>query len=154
MRVSLRVRTVQKQQVVMQVQVECTTETLNQCHRACLTCLSTEACLLDHPTRQATIDQSQHATHHRWPIRKQKSQRNRNAQHPLTYRLIREYLIHQQGCTFSHSTRTTTRAEPSAFAAKQQQMLTTTTLTPYSKETVLGTTTLQIRLEFLLYIAR
>ena len=67
MRVSLRVRTVQKQQVVMQVQVECTTETLNQWHRACLTCLSTEACLLDQPTRQATIDQSQHATHHRWP---------------------------------------------------------------------------------------
>ena len=83
----------------MQVQVECTTETLNQCHCACLTCLSTEACLLDHPTRQATIDQSQHATHHRWPIRKQKSQRNREAQHPLTYRLIREYLIHQQSCT-------------------------------------------------------
>ena len=59
----------------MQVQVECTTETLNQCHRACLTCLSTEACLLDHPTRQATIDQSQHATHHRWPNEAEKVER-------------------------------------------------------------------------------
>ena len=51
----------------MQVKVKRATETLHQCHRASPTCLATEPCLLDHPTRQATIDQSQHATHHRWP---------------------------------------------------------------------------------------
>ena len=54
---------------------------------------------------------------------KQETQLKREAQHPLTHGLFRQYFINQQGGTFGHPPRPTARAETATLTAESDQVL-------------------------------
>ncbi len=54
---------------------------------------------------------------------KQETQLKREAQHPLTHGLFRQYFINQQGGTFGHPPRPTARAETATLTAESDRVL-------------------------------
>jgi hypothetical protein len=89
------VDTVEEKYVKVDIEVQCTTESLDQRHRAGLRGLSGETRLLDQVRRYCPVYNTQHPIHQLRTAGKQEAQLKRKAQHPLTYRLFRQELIDQ-----------------------------------------------------------
>jgi len=79
---------------------------------------------------------------------KQKAQRERDTEHPLTHGLMRQHLVHQQGSTVGHSSAPATGAKTAAFATERHQFLMVTGLTAYPEKAMLKPAALQILIKF------
>jgi hypothetical protein len=71
-----------------------------------------------------------------WLAGKQKAQRERYTENPLTHGLIRQDFVNKQGSAVRHPSRTTTGAETALLAAKRNQFLVITGFTPNPEKTV------------------
>lgn len=67
------------------------------------------------------VNDAQHPPHDLGPAGKQETQLKREAQHPLTHGLFRQYFINQQGGTFGHPPRPTARAETATLTAESDR---------------------------------
>ncbi len=88
------------------IQVQCTTKPLNQRYRARAGSLFRIACLLDQVCSDNAIDYPEHLARDQWSAGKEKAQLEWKTEHPLAHRLVREYLICEQGRTLGHAPRT------------------------------------------------
>src|SRR5690554_7016527 len=78
---------------------------------------------LDQVRGNDAVNDAQHPPHDLGPAGKQETQLKREAQHPLTHGLFRQYFINQQGGTFGHPPRPTARAETATLTAESDQVL-------------------------------
>ena len=69
------------------------------------------------------IYNAQHLAHDRRAASEQETQRIRNAQHPLSYRLLWEDLVHQQCGALGHAPSATAGTEAASFASSIQQTI-------------------------------
>ncbi len=80
---------------------------------------------------------------------KQKAQRERHTEHPLTHGLMWQDIINQQNGTIRHSTCTATGVETPFLATERDQFLILTGFTADSKEPVLKPPALKVLIKFL-----
>ena len=90
------------------------------------------AWLLDQMCGDNAIDYPEHLARDQWAAGKEKTQLEWEAEHPLAHRLMREYLIYQQGRTLGHTPRAVTGAESAAFATERNQALLVTCFTAHT----------------------
>ncbi|ARR10289.1 hypothetical protein ESCOCK382M_24160 [Escherichia coli] len=105
------------------IQIERRSKTLDQGDRARLGHLVGMARFLDQVRGNDAVNDAQHPPHDLGPAGKQETQLKREAQHPLTHGLFRQYFINQQGGTFGHPPRPTARAETATLTAESDQVL-------------------------------
>ena len=77
------------------VDVQRTTEALDQGDRAGLGCLTREPRLLDQVRGNAAVDNAEHTAHDLGAAGEQEAQRIWDAQHPLPYRLLGKDFVYQ-----------------------------------------------------------
>jgi len=83
----------------------------------------------------------------RWACRQEIAQRKQRRLHPLTNRLPRQHLVHEQRGRLGHPSRTAARARPAALAAGCNELLGMTGLASDPKKACFESAALQIRLD-------
>ena len=78
-----RIHTIQKKHVAVNIQIEGTSEALDQRDCASAARCAGESRFFNQVRGSATVNNAKHPTHDRWTTGKQKAQRVREAQHPL-----------------------------------------------------------------------
>ncbi len=79
------------------IQVQCGTKPLDQRYCASMGCLSRITYLLDQVQGDGAVNDAQHLACDQRPAGEEKAQLEWKTEHPLARRLIRKYLIYQQG---------------------------------------------------------
>ena len=77
------------------IQIECTTESLNQGDRAGPGLSADATRLLNQVGFDRPLGDAEHPAHHLGPAGEQKTELKRKAQHPLSHRQPGQYLVHQ-----------------------------------------------------------
>ena len=105
----------------MNIQVQRTTETLNQGN---CPCVSGRFCITGFPSQvrsNGAVDNTRRLAHDFGLAGEQEPERERYAEHPLAHGLMGQYLVNQQGGTFCHTTCPATGTEAAAgFPASWQ----------------------------------
>ena len=127
---AIDVDTIEKKYMKVDVEIESTSEALNQRDCAGAGRRAGKSRFLDQVRGNAAVHDAEHVTHDRGTAGKQESQRAWKAQHPLAHRLCGKHLIHQQRRTLSHAPGTATGTEVPPLAAKRQKPLGVTSFAP------------------------
>ncbi len=99
---AINVDTIKKEHVKMKIEVQRTSEPLDQRDRASAGYCAGIPRLTSQVRGNAAVNDAEHVAHDCWTAGKQKTQWIRKAQHPLTYWLFGKDLVHQQRRTLSH----------------------------------------------------
>lgn len=86
---------IKEQHVKVDVEVQHTTEALNQGDRAGTGSCMAMACFFDQVHRDHAVDDTQHPAHDLGPAGKQETQLERRTQHPLAHGLLGQHLVDQ-----------------------------------------------------------
>ncbi len=93
----------------------------NQRYSARANCLFRITCLLDQLHGDAAVNDTQNLSSDQRAAGEEKTQLEWKTEHPLAHRLMREYLICEQGRTLGHAARAATGAESAALTAESDQ---------------------------------
>lgn len=114
---------VEKQHVKVDVEIERAAEALDEGDRAGVRAAAGEARLADEITRDAAVDDAEHAREGARVAGEQKAQREGQAQHPLAQGLVlRQHLLEEQRGTLCHAPRAAAGAEAAALAAETSML--------------------------------
>ena len=119
----------------MDIEVQRTTEALDQGDRAGTGSCMVMACFFNQVRRNHAVDDAQHPAHDFGPAGKQETQLQRETQHPLAqslprersecfeYGLLGQHIFDQQGCALGHAPRPATRIKTPTSATEGNQVL-------------------------------
>ncbi len=138
----------------MYIKIQCATKTLDQGHGAGLCRSLCETCLACQVRGNGAVDDAQHPGHDMRVTGKQKAERERQAELPLTHGFIRQDSVNQKCSAVGHAARTTTGAETSLLTAEGDQFFIVAGFAPHPEKTVLQPSALQILIKFFRYICR
>ena len=121
----------------MDIQIQCAAEALDQRHSASLGGGLCVAGILDEVRGDDAVDDAQYLTHDPGAGGEQEPQREREAQHPLAHRCLRQHLVYQQGRTLGHAPGTAAWAEATALTTEGHELLGMAVHTAHAQESVL-----------------